>query len=84
MYHFRLDCKGGLPHEWATIHDDRKVKWEVCKICGKKMRWNKGYRLRMDNVRYIEEHIRSTCQKTGPTRRVYFRIYQPEKLIIKI
>lgn len=81
---YKLDCKSKLPHEWATIYDSRKVKWEVCKICGKKMKWNKGYRLRVDNKKYLEEHIRSTCQKFGKTKRIYYRIYDPLKLIIKI
>lgn len=80
----KLECKGGLPHEWTKIHDDRKVLWEQCKICAKKMKWNKGYRMRVDNKKYLEEHVRSTCQKFGVTRRVYYRLYDPQKLVIKI
>ena len=78
-----LGCRTrGIPHDFTGIHETMRVKWEVCQICGKKMRWNKGYRGRMDNVEYLKAHVRNYCQKTGATKRVYNRIYNPEKCII--
>jgi len=77
-------CKYGLPHDLKIIYEDESQKCEVCQICNKKFRWNKGYKGRIDNKEYLKAHIRNFAQRFGATKRVYFRIYQPEKLIIKI
>lgn len=78
----RLGCRFGMPHDIKIMHENKTVKWEVCQICGERFRWNKGYRGRTDNNRYLEVHVRNFAQKHGATKRIYNRIYKPEKCII--
>lgn len=83
-YGYRLGCLFGQPHKMKIIHENPQVKWERCEICGKKFRWNKGYKGRVNNVEYLKAHIRDFCQKFGATKRIYHKIYIPNKTIIKI
>lgn len=80
----RYGCRYGLPHDMKIIHENPQFKWEVCMECNKKFRWNKGYKGRIDNKKYLEVHIRNFAQKFGATKEVYNRVYNPEKCIIKI
>lgn len=80
-----LGCKyRGIPHDMQTIHDSIRLKWEVCRICNKKFRWNKGYRGRVQNIEYLKAHVRNFAQRNGATKAVYNRIYKPEKCVIVI
>ncbi len=79
-----LGCKQGQVHDLQPLHDTIKEKWEVCKICNKKFKWNKGFRGRTENVQYLYAHVRSFAQPTGSTKRVYRKIYDPESCIIYI
>ena len=74
----------GIPHDLAILHETKSVKWEICHLCNKKFRWNKGYKSRIDNQRYLKAHIRNFAQKFGATKRIYKRVYQPEQLRIHI
>lgn len=80
----RHNCKFGLSHELKIIYENPQIKWEVCIRCNKKFRWNKGYKGRIKNIEYLKVHIRSFCQKFGATKRIYNKIYYPEKTIITI
>jgi hypothetical protein len=80
----RYDCKYGLPHDFKIIHENPQVKWEVCQICNKKVKWNKGYRGRVANVEYLKAHIRQFAQKFGRTKQIYNKLYNPDKCIIHI
>jgi hypothetical protein len=83
-YGYRLGCRFGQPHKLKIIHENPHVKWEACEICGKRFRWNKGYKGRVNNVEYLKAHVRNFAQKFGATKRVYHKIYSPKKTIIKI
>lgn len=83
-YGARLGCRSGLPHDLKVVNETIRVKHEVCAICNKKFRWNKGYRGRIANVEYLKAHVRNFCQRFGATKRVYMRVYKPEKTIIKL
>ncbi len=83
-YRTRFGCRFGLPHDMKILYQDLGVKWEVCKICSKKFRWKQGYRGRINNVAYLEAHVRNYAQKFGATRRVYYKVNSPEKLKIII
>lgn len=83
-YGYDLGCRFGLPHNMTGIHENPHVKWEVCLLCGVKKRYNKGYRGRMDNNQYLKDHVRNFAQKWGATKRVYNKVYQPEKMKIII
>lgn len=80
-----LGCRyNGIPHAMKILHENPQVKHEVCTICGKKYRWNKGYKGRIANNEYLKAHIREFAQKSGATKRIYNKIYKPEycKIII--
>lgn len=80
----RYGCRYGLPHDLKIINETVHVKHEVCKICNKKFRWNKGYRGRVQNTEYLKAHVRNFAQRWGSTKAVYYKIYKPESCIIKI
>lgn len=80
----RHDCRFGLPHDLKIIHETPKIKIEVCQICNKKFRFNKGYKSRIDNQAYLKLHIRNFAQKFGATKRIYHKIYKKEECVIKI
>jgi len=77
-------CKNSLPHDLHSIFEDRRIKVEICHLCGKRFRWNKGYRQRIANKAYLEAHARNYCQPNGRTKALYHKIYSPEKSIIKL
>jgi len=83
-YGLRLGCRFGQPHDLKVISDNPSVKWEVCQICNKKFRWNKGINGRVNNVAYLKAHVRAYAQRFGATKRVYNKLYKPEKCIIHI
>lgn len=75
----RYGCKWGQPHDLTVVHDAPKYKVEVCTICNKKFRWNKGNKKRVDNVRYLEAHARNYAQRGGKTHQLFIKLYEPEK-----
>lgn len=80
-----LGCRyRGIPHDMRIIHENPHVKWEVCQICGKRFRYNKGYKGRTDNVQYLKDHVRNFAQKFGATKRIYKKIYRPKETTIII
>lgn len=80
-----LGCRTrGIPHEMRVIHETPRVKWEVCQLCNKKFRWNKGYKQRLKNAEYLKAHVRNFAQKFGATKRIYNKVYRPEKCVIMI
>ena len=83
-YRSRLGCRFGQPHDIRIVHENPAVKWEVCQRCNKKFRWNKGYKGRTDNMKYLEAHARNFAQPHGATKRIYNKIYHPEKCIIHL
>ncbi len=80
----RYGCRFGQPHDFQILHENPQVKWEVCRICNKKMRWNKGYKGRVKNAEYLKAHARNFAQRFGATKRLYMKVYQPEKCLIKL
>ena len=84
MNYRRGECRHGGYHDLKILWENMQRKVEVCVLCNKKFRWNKGFRGRVDNVEYLRQHLRNFCQRTGPTKRAYYRIYDPSKLIIHI
>lgn len=75
----RYGCKWGQPHDLTVVHEGPNVKWEVCTICNKKFRWNKGFKKRVENAKYLEAHARNYAQKGGATNQLFMRLYEPEK-----
>lgn len=83
-YRTRFGCRWGLPHDFMTIRDTRTYKVEKCKLCGERKKYNKGYRMRIDNARYLKDHVRNYAQQGGSTKRVFAKVYEPHKLVIHI
>lgn len=84
-YGLDLGCRyRGVPHNLTIVHENPRVKWEKCLLCNRSFRWNKGYKKRVDNVNYLKAHVRNFAQRTGVTKRVYMKMYQPEKTKIVI
>lgn len=81
-YGIRLGCRFGQPHEFTTIKDTKTVKVEKCRLCQTRRRWQKRYKGRIDNKEYLKDHVREFAQKTGPTHRVFKKLYEPEKTVI--
>src|SRR3990167_6822795 len=73
-------CRHGLPHDLKPVYENPRVKIEVCQICNKKFRWNKGYKGRVQNAEYLKAHARNFCQRRGPTKRLYNQIYKKENI----
>mgnify|MGYP001573560490 CR=1 FL=1 len=74
----------GAPHNMMHLSDTKVAKWERCLICGRKFRWTKGPRGRVNNVEYLKTHVRQFAQKGGATRRIYHKLYRPEGMAIII
>lgn len=83
-YGKNFGCRHGLPHDTKIIHETPSVKHETCIRCNKKFRWNKGYKGRVQNAEYLKAHVRNFAQRMGATKRIYNRLYNPDKLIIKL
>lgn len=83
-YGMRLGCRFGQPHDMIIVHEDATAKWERCSKCPLRRRYNKGYRGRVDNQQYLKDHVRNFAQRFGATKRVYMRVYKPEKCVTKI
>lgn len=83
-YGTRFGCRWGAPHDLVNIGENPKQIWERCKICNKTFRWNKGYKGRLDNNKYLVAHVRQFAQDFGSTKRVYMKLYRPESTVIHI
>ena len=84
-------CNGGWPHEYETrknkdgaVLDFANAKWEICIRCGRKIRWKKDSRGRVDNNAYLKAHIRNFCQPWGATRKTFIKIYHPQMNKIRL
>lgn len=77
-------CTNGLPHRLVLLHDGPAAKWEACQLCGRKFRWSKGFKGRVDNPAYLRAHARNYAQPGGATNRLYKRLYHPEECIIRL
>ena len=83
-YGTRFGCRFGFPHDFLILTDTKTFKVEKCQLCNKTVKYNKGYRFRIDNNQYLKDHVRNYAQPNGSTKRVYAKCYDPEKLVIHI
>lgn len=60
--------------KFEITYDDGTTIGECCDFCGKRIHYNivDG---RIDNVRYLADHIRNFLQPTGRTRNLFYEIY---------
>jgi hypothetical protein len=83
-YGTRFGCRFGQPHDFIILRDMPTAKYERCIICGARKRWNKGYKGRIENVEYLKAHVRQYAQAGGPTKRIFMKLYKPERCVITI
>lgn len=83
-YNGDLGCKYGMPHDLKIVHESTKIKVEVCQICNERFRWKKLLKGQIDNQEYLKAHARNFAQKFGRTKRIYHKVYKPEKTKIVI
>lgn len=74
----------GVPHDLYPVGETANIKVERCHICHATFRWAKGFKGRVDNVRYLKAHARNYAQKGGATNRLFMKLYEPEKATIVI
>lgn len=60
---------------FETTLDNKEVRKEVCTFCGKRVIYNKAEGERIDNAKYLRDHVRDFCQPYGPTAKVYEEVY---------
>lgn len=77
-------CRFGQPHDLVKLGENPQQIFECCSICGKKFKWNKGYKGRIKNNKYLKAHVRQFAQNFGSTKRVFMKLYHPEEIIIKL
>ncbi len=80
----KYGCRGGQPHEFTGIFENKSIKIEVCRRCNVKKRYNKRAKGRIDNLAYLKDHTRQFAQPNGKTKRIYNKIYKPELMTIKL
>jgi hypothetical protein len=83
-YGLRAGCRYGQPHDFVILGDTKAAKFERCQICGVRKVWSKFNKGRIDNVAYLQAHVRNFAQPIGSTKTVFNRLYHPEKCVIKI
>lgn len=81
-YGTRFGCRWGQPHDLQRLGENQGQIWERCNLCGKTFRWNKGYKGRIENIEYLRAHVRQYAQEFGSTKRVYMKLYSPNKTTI--
>lgn len=77
-------CRSNMPHDLHPLFENSRMKVEICHLCGKKIRFAKGYLDRTDNRAYLEAHSRNFAQPAGRTNRLYQKIHNPANCIIRI
>jgi len=67
-------CKKNKFCGFNVIQDDAGAALEQCQFCGRKISYRK-VNGRIDNKKYLSEHVRDFCQPSGPTSKVFEQIY---------
>ena len=60
---------------FGMTFDDASVRKERCRFCHKLVSYKKIEGGRIDNAKYLRDHIRDFCQPHGATARIYEQIY---------
>jgi len=65
--------------EWKTVNDNKDGLLEICIICKRKLVTKKDPKTgRIDNRKYLKEHVRETAQPFGRTSKIFNRYYGEE------
>ena len=62
--------------QYKTIKDNQDGKLEMCISCKKKLTTKKDSRTgRIDNKKYLKEHVADTAQPWGRTSKIFGKLY---------
>jgi len=63
-------------HDYKVINEDASGRLEICLVCKKRLVTIKDRKTgRIDNKKYIKEHIRDTAQPNGRTGKIFAKYY---------
>lgn len=65
--------------DFEVILSNEEVQIERCSFCGKKVVYRKHEKGRIDNTKYLRDHIRHTAQPFGKTREIFIKVYGAKK-----
>lgn len=75
-------CKKGKYCDFDVVLSNNEIQVERCAACGKKVRYHKDKKTgRIDNTKYLRDHIRHTAQPFGRTRKVFEEIYGRKRFL---
>jgi len=62
-------------HTYYTINDNSEGKKEICNQCKKILLTKKDSQGRIDNKKYLKEHVGDTAQPGGRTGKIFEKLY---------
>lgn len=65
-------------HNYRKITETNSGIREICVECKKILSTPKGKTGRIDNKKYLKEHVRDTAQPTGRTKHIFEKYYGKE------
>ena len=68
-------CRKKRYCDFKPIVDNSEAQVEICVQCSKKVIYRKDETGRIDNAKYLRDHIRDTVQPFGRTRKIFLEIY---------
>ena len=68
-------CRKNIYCQFEVVLSNKEVQVERCVNCGKKVIYNKGKNGRVDNAKYLQDHIRDTVQPYGKTAKLFRQFY---------
>ena len=72
-------CRKGTLHKFEESRNLNDAIVEVCTICSQKRIYHKGKDGRIDNARYLKDHLRSSIQPFGRTHKLFEKVYGIDK-----
>jgi predicted Rdx family selenoprotein len=63
-------------HDFQIINEDNDGILEICVECKKKVLNRKDKNGRVNNKKYLKEHIRDTAQPNGRTAKIFNKYYK--------
>ncbi len=62
--------------DWKTVNENKEGMLEICQVCKRKLVTKKDPKTgRVDNKRFVKEHIKWTAQPNGRTAKVFHKYY---------
>lgn len=62
-------------HNYQRVSENTQGVVEVCLECKHRITTKVDANGRIDNKKYLKEHVRDTCQIKGPTAKIFAKYY---------